>query len=177
MKKICVIDGCVGVDVDYKSKLEEYENHFEITYFKLEDMDIHSCVGCWACWLKTPGQCIVKDKQEKILETYIHADEVVFISNVKTGFITSKLKLTMDRLIPVVLPYIKIFKGEMHHYPRYEHAPKVHVLLYGDKTIKPSISTLVQDYFNRVVLNMNSTVVSFVESNDEGGIEDVMSHC
>lgn len=105
------------------------------------------------------------------------ADEVVFISNIKTGFITSKLKLAMDRLIPVVLPYIRVYEGEMHHYPRYKSLPNVHVLLYRNNEANQDVTKLIEDYFDRVALNMNAVVLSFTETLSVGGISDVLSHC
>lgn len=176
MKKICVIDGTLGKDLDYQRVLETYGSEFDISYFKLSDLNIHSCIGCWDCWLKTPGICLIKDDQEAILKSYVNADDIVFISNVKTGFITSTLKLTLDRLIPTVLPYIRTYKGEMHHYQRYDHSPNLHVLLNSDG-VSDEVSDLIKDYFERVVLNMVSTLESFTQSADEGGIVDVLSHC
>ena len=33
-----------------------------------EKMKIAPCIGCNACWLKTPGVCAVKDDYEQILK-------------------------------------------------------------------------------------------------------------
>ncbi len=176
MKKVCIIDGSIAVNINYKKILKDFDKSFDLTYYKLGDLNIHSCIGCWECWLKTPGVCLIKDDQEEILKHYINAHEVVFISNIKTGFITSTLKFTMDRLIPVVLPYIRSYKGEMHHFQRYEHSPNLHILI-NDDDINKSVETLIHDYFERVALNMGSSVKSFIKRNDARGIIDVLSNC
>ena len=75
-----------------------------------------------------------------------------------------------------MLPYIRNYKGEMHHYQRYDHSPNLHVLL-NSRDVSKEVILLIKDYFNRVVLNMVSTFESFTQSEDEGGIKDVLSHC
>lgn len=39
-------------------------------------MNILHCLGCNYCWLKTPGQCVIKDDYEAILKRMSKADQV-----------------------------------------------------------------------------------------------------
>ncbi len=43
-----------------------------------EDMKILPCVGCNACWLKTPGVCAIRDDQETILRAFLRYDAAIF---------------------------------------------------------------------------------------------------
>jgi len=137
------IDGRDNVEIK-----KQGENHFV-----LKDMSINYCTGCWDCWLKTPGVCRLKDDHNQIIKQLVKSDEWVFISNVRTGFITSTLKKTIDRIVQIVLPYIRIYEGECHHFPRYDLAPKVKIVVDGD--VLTTESELLIEYFKRAALNFN----------------------
>ncbi len=32
------------------------------------DDSIHNCIGCFGCWIKTPGVCIIKDNYQTMGE-------------------------------------------------------------------------------------------------------------
>lgn len=85
---------------------------------------VKDCVGCFSCWLKTPGRCIRKDLDE-FYEAYLAADKVIILSRVTKGFISGNLKTLFDRLIPLYLPYITYKTGESMHLPRYEKYPDI----------------------------------------------------
>jgi len=42
----------------------------------LKDKDIHSCVGCYTCWAKTPGICIFKDDMPELLEKVRRCEKI-----------------------------------------------------------------------------------------------------
>jgi multimeric flavodoxin WrbA len=107
-----------------ENKLEERSEH-DIKYFKLRDLKINYCTGCWDCWLKTSGLCALKDDQEKILKYIPHVDHMIFLSPILIGYESSLIKTFKDRFIPTVQPYIRIHHGEQHHYSRYKHLPKI----------------------------------------------------
>ena len=37
----------------------------KIKYFDLSSLKIANCMGCFACWTKTPGKCIIRDDATK----------------------------------------------------------------------------------------------------------------
>ncbi len=47
---------------DYLKKLSDAlsSDSNEVTIFTLRDRDLKYCRGCWGCWVKTPGECVVK---------------------------------------------------------------------------------------------------------------------
>lgn len=94
----------------------------------LREMDIRQCTGCFACWLKTPGRCVLPDRYENVLRAYLRSDLVVLASPLAMGFTSALLKRATDRIVPVALPHIDGSTGECRHFPRYEHTPALGVL-------------------------------------------------
>ena len=86
----------------------------------LKDKDIHSCVGCYTCWAKTPGVCIFKDDMAELLEKVRGCDILVYATPLYNYNMTSFLKAFQERLLPLVDPHL-IKTGETYrHPPRYE---------------------------------------------------------
>lgn len=78
--------------------------------FDLSKMDIADCIGCWTCWWKTPGICVHKDLED-FYRSYVNADRVIIFAQLKYGFVSSKLKTLLDRMIPLFLPYTIFERG------------------------------------------------------------------
>ena len=93
---------------------------WSVRIFDLDAMTINPCVGCFACWLKHPGTCAVKDDAEEYLKAYVASDAVVWVSPVTFGGASSALKKALDRTIPSILPFFIKTHGEIHHPQRYE---------------------------------------------------------
>ena len=36
-----------------------------VSTYRLRDLKVADCLGCFGCWVKTPGQCVIDDPQEK----------------------------------------------------------------------------------------------------------------
>lgn len=93
--------------------------------------NIKPCVGCFGCWLKTPGQCVIKDGYDCMGALIHKAEEVVVISRYTYGGFSSFVKNVMDRSIGWVLPYMEIIKGEMHHRKRYPEDKPITFIFRG----------------------------------------------
>ncbi len=94
----------------------------------LRERDIAPCAGCFGCWTKTPGECVVADDARDILLAYLRADIVVYATPVTFGNYSSHLKAILDRLIPVLDPRFRVVGGEIHHRLRYRRYPRTIVL-------------------------------------------------
>lgn len=69
-----------------------------------EMKNIHPCIGCFSCWLKTPGKCIINDDYTFIPKYIIDNDVVVIITEIKYGCYSSYIKNVFERSIGVLLP-------------------------------------------------------------------------
>jgi len=95
----------------------------------LRALDIGYCTGCWGCWVKTPGRCLIDDGSLQVCRAWANSDLVLLASPLKMGFYTALLKAALDRSIPLSLPYIGIYRGECAHLPRYPQPPMLAALL------------------------------------------------
>lgn len=109
------------------------EQRCSVSVFDLNRMDIHACLGCYVCNVKTPGVCIIKDDQTSILRSFVKSDRIVVITPVIQGFISGRTKSFIDRLYPLELPFIKIRNGVFTHDPRYDKNPDFGFILHKEK--------------------------------------------
>jgi multimeric flavodoxin WrbA/putative sterol carrier protein len=91
-----------------------------VDYFKLSKHKIHHCVGCYTCWTKTPGECIFKDDMTELRKKCREADLVIFASPLYIFNVTGIMKSFMDRLLPLMKPYMLTNeKGDTMHPDRF----------------------------------------------------------
>jgi multimeric flavodoxin WrbA len=127
IKNIVVFDG--GPRNEHYSKTTFMVSHFlkgaknagaNVEYFKLKNHNIHNCTGCYTCWTKTPGTCIFKDDMTVLREKFRTADLIVFASPLYFFNVTGIMKTFMDRLLPLMKPYmITDENGVIKHPDRY----------------------------------------------------------
>jgi multimeric flavodoxin WrbA len=132
----------------------------------LRDLQVKHCLGCWACWVKTPGQCVHKDDVESVLRLILKADLLILASPLILGYPSAVLKQFMDRMIPLVHPYIVLDHGECHHQARYKVYPKMGLLLEKEADTDAEDIEIVRDLFGRVARNMK-TMLQFTHTTDE----------
>lgn len=115
---------------------EEYlkERGFEITESGIGRDDLAHCMGCFGCWVKTPGKCVIPDLMKDINQTYMNSDVVVYVCPVVFGQFSANIKNTIDRWIPNVLPFFKVRRdGSTTHTPRYQSYPAQILLAYAER--------------------------------------------
>jgi multimeric flavodoxin WrbA len=92
---------------------------------------IRSCAGCFSCWDKDPGRCVIKDGYENMGSLIHHADEVVVISRYTYGGFSGFVKNVFDRSLGYVLPQLTLVGGESHHQKRYDETKPFSFIFYG----------------------------------------------
>ncbi len=95
----------------------------------LQDKKIRPCLGCFKCWLETPGECIQKDDMADLLPMLREAEYIIFSTPLYVFSMTAQMKAFLDRSIPNYEPYIYIRNDRCVHLPRAEHKTKAMVLI------------------------------------------------
>lgn len=126
------------------------------------------CIGCWSCWLKTPGRCFHKDLDE-FYGKYLEADRIVIFSEIRKGFVSGRLKTVLDRLIPLFLPYVEVSAGGCNHYPRYEKYPDIEFYYKGTFNTDDG-KQIFEDLIKRIFTQFRSRQIIIREMNEFGGI-------
>jgi multimeric flavodoxin WrbA len=92
---------------------------------------IKNCIGCFGCWVKTPGVCVLKDDYRHMGERLVACDELIVISSCIYGSYSPFIRNVWDRSIPYLLPYFVTRNGETHHRARYPKRLEYAVYFYG----------------------------------------------
>jgi multimeric flavodoxin WrbA len=92
---------------------------WETQTLRLAEMTIRPCVGCFGCWLKTPGECLMDDDGRVTARAQATADARIVLTPVSFGGYSGLVKRAMDRMIPTISPLFKMVHGEIHHQLRY----------------------------------------------------------
>ena len=125
----------------------------------LKDYEIKSCKGCFSCWTKTPGECIIDDDMKDLLPKFKESEAVILASPLYVDNITAILKLFMERLIPLAEPFFeKDEKGESVHPKRYDKTPGL-VVISNSGFPEESHFQVLELLFKRVARNFGTKVV------------------
>lgn len=127
-----------------------------VTRLDLRDLPLRYCVGCWGCWVKTPGECVARDASLEIDRAVINADFVLWAAPLKMGFPAAQLKMALDKHLPLIHPYIAVDQGEAHHLKRYARYPRVGLLLEKEPTTDERDLQIITDIHCRTALNFKT---------------------
>ncbi|MBU5671093.1 flavodoxin family protein [Paenibacillus brevis] len=97
-----------------------------------DDGTIRKCTGCFGCWVKTPGVCVLKDGYQNMGELLSKCDELVIINKCVYGSYSPFVLNVLNRSISYVLPYFVTKNGETHHRRRYPQSFALTVHFYGE---------------------------------------------
>ncbi len=129
--------------------------------------DVTACFGCFGCWTKTPGKCVIKDHTSDFATTIPYVDEVVVVSRLVFGGFSPNIKAVFDRSIGFMLPFFDIVDGEVHHQQRYHKRPNFRYIFYGD-VIQGEIETVKELVkANAINLGVKQYTVSYYETKEE----------
>lgn len=105
----------------------------ELSALDASELELKPCLGCFGCWHKTPGICVIPgDDGRGFVEALAPVDLLVVVTPIPFGSYAPSVKRALDRSIPVLLPFFTIHKGEMHHRQRYPQRRRILHLPYGD---------------------------------------------
>lgn len=137
-------------------------NHCDIKFIDLSSLKIQNCIGCFGCWTKTPGKCVIRDDAIEVYPYIAKSDTLLYISHIKYGSYDTVMKTMLERCIPVQQAFIRLLKGETHHIQRDVIPKRATILAYGD------ICDAEKEIFKRLVarnaynMNFESYKINFV---------------
>jgi len=162
--KVIILDGSRADDREARMAMDSLRTELQrsdvrFSHHLLRDIEIAPCTGCLKCWTKTPGECVIDDRQRNIYSDMARSDCVILITPITFGGYSNELKKGMDRLIPVLLPFFRKYQGETHHPNRYGKTWD----LLGVGTISArdeEKETLFKEIVHRNSLNLHSQNMS-----------------
>ncbi|HYH01050.1 MAG TPA: flavodoxin family protein [Terriglobales bacterium] len=101
----------------------------EVELFYTSKLNIDPCQGELHCWLNSPGECFQQDDMQMIHPKLREADVLVFATPVYVWGVSGQMKNLMDRLIPMVEPWVELRDGHSVHPIRDASRPKKIVLV------------------------------------------------
>ncbi len=137
----------------------------EIKYVDLSALKIANCIGCFGCWTKTPGRCVIRDDATKVYPYIAQSDTLLYVSHIRYGGYDTVMKTMLERAIPIQQAFIRIHEGETHHVQRLVAEKSATIIAYGDivEEEKEIFNQLVQR--NAHNMNFKSYEVIFVTEN------------
>ena len=72
---------------------------------ELYRMDIKPCVGCFSCWSRTDGHCVINDDMQLLYGRIMAADVIIESFPLYFFGMPSQLKALTDRCLPFMLAY------------------------------------------------------------------------
>ena len=138
----------------------------DIKYIDLSKLKITNCIGCFGCWTKTPGKCVIRDDAVKVYPYIAKSDSVIYVSHIKYGTYDTVMKTMLERAIPVQQAFIRLLDGETHHVQRDVALKKAVIIAYGDISDdeKELFSSLVER--NAKNMNFESFEIIFTKASD-----------
>jgi hypothetical protein len=91
----------------------------DVRVLALRDLTIAPCVGCFGCWIRTPGECVIDDDGRDVARQIVHSGLLVLLTPIVFGGYSSTLKCALDRSIGILSPLFLKIRGELHHRRRY----------------------------------------------------------
>ena len=125
---------------------------------------IRSCIGCFGCWIKTPGECVIQDDYKKMGEMIAGSDELIIMSKCYYGSYSPFIKNVLDRSISYVHPFFVIRNGEIHHKSRYKNKIDFKVYFYSEDITAEEMEVAKELVIaNGINLNTHSPSTLFVK--------------
>lgn len=95
----------------------------------VKDKNIGTCIGCFGCWNKTPGVCVLKDDMKEVLDKILWADIVIWSFGLYYFNVPGRMKMLIDRQLPLALPFMVSESESGGHPMRFDMSGKRHVII------------------------------------------------
>ena len=110
----------------------EREGKHETHIVRVIEKKIAPCRGCFGCWQKMDGHCVIDDDQNGILDLYRSADLILWSFPLYCYGMPSHLKALLDRTIPLVkMKMLQEADGRVRHEALVDFSKKRTLVLCG----------------------------------------------
>ncbi len=126
----------------------------------LAEKEIKHCKGCFSCWVKHPGQCVIKDDMAEVMSLGEGADILVLATPLYVDNISGLLKDFIDRSIVKLDPHFrKDPNGECRHLKATEGRSPRLVMMANCGFPERSHFQVISHWIKRMALNMHIEVI------------------
>ncbi|MCL2157247.1 MAG: hypothetical protein FWH54_04500 [Methanobrevibacter sp.] len=121
-----------NVDLSSEIQTTVKKSNYKAKIIEVNGDEIKPCIGCFGCWFKTPGLCVMReDSPNEIARKEIQSDVLLLVSKFSYGGFSYDIKSFLDRSIPNISPFFETVDGEIHHKMRYDRFPIMISIGYG----------------------------------------------
>lgn len=106
----------------------------DMQYVDLTKRNISNCIGCFGCWVKTPGRCVIRDDAVRIYPLIAQSEKVIYVTQIKYGSYDTIMKTMLERAIPIQQAFIRLYHSETHHVQRDVKEKDALIIAYGEST-------------------------------------------
>ena len=93
----------------------------DVEVVNLKDKKIRFCMGCFTCWSKTPGQCVLKDDMTELLPRFLSCDLAILATPLYHFTVNAAMKVFIERTLPAIEPFLRRKDGKTFHPLRGRH--------------------------------------------------------
>jgi multimeric flavodoxin WrbA len=124
---------------------------------------IRPCINCYGCWIRTPGQCVIRDGYDNIGLLFSKCDHLITVSQCFYGGYSPFIQNVLNRSIPYLLPYFEKRNGETHHKKRYDNNIILTAYFYGKISEKEKETARKLVAANGINLSAQKTEIYFYD--------------
>ena len=114
-------------------------------YVDISKLNIANCLGCFSCWTRTPGKCIIRDDAISVYPLIAKSKNLIYVTKIKFGSYDTPMKVLLERSLPIQKAFIRLYQGEAHHVQRNVEEKNAIIVAYGNASEEE------KDLFRRLV--------------------------
>lgn len=94
----------------------------EVELVNLREKKVRFCQGCFTCWTKTPGKCVLNDDMtNELFPKWSQSDLVIYATPLYHFTVNAHLKAFIERTLPMLEPFFaEAANGSTHHPLRFK---------------------------------------------------------
>jgi hypothetical protein len=98
----------------------------EVCTANLREKTMRPCLGCFTCWVRTPGRCIqMDDMTNELLPELLGSDLVVYATPLYSRTMNALMSIFRERMLPLSQPFVEKRNGKRAFLLRHKLPPTV----------------------------------------------------